>query len=164
MFFLLPKRSMEPIKTKSIATMAAAATKATCFSVMDNEKAKFPTPVVVDAVFPGGGALGTVVALVCIPDVEDVDSLVLEEEELVEEDEELEVCNVNEASSKSEPLRTIEAGLFAPEYEPPPVPLHPLKSQPELEEAESESDCESLYHPDDSDRFPEFEGLMLRVT
>ncbi len=123
MFFLLRKRSMEPIKTKSITTMAAATTKATCCSVMDNEKAEFPAPVV-DAVFPGGGALGTVVVLVCMPDVEDVDKLVFEEEELVE-DEELEVCNVNKASSESGPLRTIEAGLFVPEYEPPPVALHP---------------------------------------
>ena len=44
--------------------------------------AEFPTPVVVDEVFLGGGACGTVV-LVCMPDV---DCPVLEEE-LIEEAE-----------------------------------------------------------------------------
>ena len=106
--------------------------------------------------FPGGGAWGTEVVPVCIPDAEDVDCSVLEE--TLVEGEELEVCDVNKASSESGPLTTIEAGLFVPEYEPLPVPLHPSKSEPELEEAESESGCESLYHPDALDMLPEFEG------
>ena len=136
--------------------IAAAATKATCCSVTENEKAEFPTLVVVDSVFTGGGAWGTEVVVVC---VKDVDCPLFEEVEVA-----VEGCDVNKASSESGPLTTIEAGLFAPEYEPLPVPLQSAKSESELEEAESVSDCELLYHPDALDRFPESEGLMLRVT
>ncbi len=67
--------------------MIAAKTKATCRSVPENENAGFPTAVVV---FPGGGAWGTVVVLVCMSDV---DCPVLEEE-LVEEEEEEVVVEV----------------------------------------------------------------------
>lgn len=77
---------MDPTSAMSITPIAATATKATCCSVMENEKAEFLPPIVVDAVLPGGGAGGAVVVLVCMPDVEDVDCPVLEEE-LVEEAE-----------------------------------------------------------------------------
>ena len=74
--------------------------------------------------FLGGGALGTEVVVVC---VKDVDCPLFEEVEVAEED-----CDVNKASSESGPLTTIEAGLFAPEYEPLTVPLQPAKTQPAL--------------------------------
>ena len=82
MFFLLRKKSIEPTETTIIAAMITA-TKTSCCWVIENGNEEFPTPV---AVFPGGGAWGRLVVLVCIPDAEAVDCPVLDEE-LVEEAE-----------------------------------------------------------------------------